>query len=270
MVWERNEIQCLQSQDLSWFVASGNHFAAGGPLKVLSRDEEDGSETALARLTGRHVGRLDGPMDVYVLKGRGTLNETEFGPNHYAFLPAGSFVDLIPAPPSVVVLLASFGPPTLAPSKRGAREPAATLVDVDAVPWSEPEWSGGEPVGQGALVKWLRQHDQHGVMYFSAKLPGWRHEVEECHPHAEESFRLYGESMLGTCVLGPGAYFYRNPGDWHGPQFTATGTTSLIRAEVKTITEFRPISPAYDFLQARQRTFDQLSHPALSDWQTGR
>lgn len=261
-MWDRTYVPSLQSQDLAWTLTDDEHIAGGGLRKVLSSDPGDGAATSLVQLVHPRAGISDSAMDFFVLEGTGTMNGAAVGPNHYCLISAGDTFDFAPDPPRVVVLVMSFGPATLSASDTHPNGKAPTAVDVDTVAWAQPEWGGQATVHSGALVKWLRTDDL-GVVYYSAKLPGWHHDVDEYHPHCEESFRLYGDNLLGSSVSGPGSYFFRPPGIWHGPLYTRMGTTSLIRADVKTVTQTRELPDGGDVQTRRRRAFDYLPHPAL-------
>ena len=91
----------------------------------------------------------------------------------------------------------------------------------------------------GAMVKELRRSDEVYI-YLAAMLPGWRSELEESHPVYEESFKIYGDVLMGSRgVMREGAYFFRAPDVFHGPLYSRTGTMSFIRSDAATTTTYR-------------------------------
>jgi len=263
-MWNRPHVPTLQSQDLPWTPSAEHHVGGGALHKVLSTDPADGAETSLVQIVTPRSGASDAAMDLFVLEGVGTLNGGQAAPNGYCFVEAGDRFDLLPEPPGMVVLVMSFGAPTLSPAA-SADGAGPTMTDVHSMPWADPEWGGGAPITPGTQIKWLRDDDR-GILYYSAKLPGWYHTVDEWHPHHEESFRVFGDNLLGEVVSGPGSYFFRPPQIWHGPLYTRSGTASYIRADVKTVTRTRPMPPGSDVDTLRRAAFDHLGHPALRPW----
>lgn len=260
-MWNRPHLPTLQSQDLAWTPTDDDHIGGGALRKILSIDLDDQAESSLVQIVTPRRGLSNTTIDLFVLEGVGLLNGTRVAPNHYCTVRPGDVIDLVPTAPRMVLLVMSFGRASLLPGDDG---PVPEVVDIDDLEWAQPEWNGDATVTNGALVKWLRRDDL-GVLYYSAKLPGWYHTVDEWHPHHEESFRVYGDNMMGDVVSGPGSYFFRPPEIWHGPLFTRTGTTSYIRADVATVTTTRPIAGP-DVHTRRRAAYEHLGHPALQPW----
>lgn len=262
-MWDRPNIEFLQSQDLSWLAVPDGEFGSGGGLrKVLSADATAGAATTLIRFRSPQRGVLPAGADVYVLEGTGEFNGQRYGPGHYFYLPPGGAVDLRPAGTRTTVYFGPFGLPSLVDDDPTA-EPARHEI-VEDLPWSAPGWNGDTPLEPGVSLKWLRR-DERGIVYFSAKLPGWKSPQEEVHPNSEESFKVYGDTLLGAAgVMTPGSYFFHRPGLWHGPLYTRTGTASFIRASADTSTEYREPAPGgrCDVLAAH--AYLDLPHPALT------
>ena len=87
---------------------------------------------------------------------------------------------------------------------------------------------GAEP---GVAVKTLRNADG-AFIYLAAMMPGWKCTSEESHPVYEESFKVYGDVLMGARgVIRQHGYFYRSPGVFHGPLYSRGGTMSFIRSD---------------------------------------
>lgn len=256
-MWDRPNIECVQSQDLVWLPVPDGEFGAGGGLrKTLSVDARVGAASLLVRLRSPQRGSLTAGADLYVLEGEGTVNGQRYGPGHYVSVPPGAPLHLVPDGLPTTLFLGTFGPPVLADDD-GGTEPVAHL-DVDEIAWSAP--AAPAPAVVDSAVKWLRR-DDHGIVFLSAKLPGWRSPREEAHPNAEESFRIAGDFWIGPAgVMTAGSYFFHRPGLWHGPLYTRGGTTALIRADGDIRTEYREPATA----QAPGRSYLNLPHPALT------
>lgn len=262
-MWDRPDTEFLRSQDLSWErVPDGDFGSGGGVRKVLSADAAAGAATTLVRFRSRQRGVLPAGADAYVLEGTGTVNGRRYGPGHYLHVPPGAAIDLKPLGARTTLYLGAFGPAALVDDDGGG-EPVRH-EDVEALPWSAPGWNGDTPLEPGVSLKWLRRDDR-GIVYFSAKLPGWKSPQLECHPNSEESFKVYGDTLLGAAgVMTPGSYFFHRPGLWHGPLYTRTGTASFIRASADTSTEYREPA-AEDSVPALSRhSYADLPHPALT------
>lgn len=257
-MWDRPNIEFVQSQDLAWQPVPDGEFGAGGGLrKTLSVDPGAGAVSALVRLRTQQRGVLRAGADVYILEGEGAVNGRDYAPGHYLHVPPGAAVDLRPAGVRTTMFLATFAPPVLLDDDAG--RDSIAHVDVEAVAWSAPDaHSSGSPGPDGA-VKWLRRDDR-GIAFLSAKLPGWKTAMEEVHPHFEESFRIYGDFWIGAAgLMTPGSYFFHRPGLWHGPLYTRTGTASFIRADTNISTRYREPPTA-----TPARSYVNLPHPALT------
>jgi hypothetical protein len=255
-VWDR-PTTFIQSQDLPWLAVPDGEFGAGGGLRrVLSVDTAATALTALVQVHARQRNALMDGADLYVLQGTGAVNGRRYGPGHFLTVPPGASIDLAPATPPTTVFVSTFG----RRPHQGRTPPGPVLhLDTEELPWSRPEWGGPDAAPDGA-VKWLRR-DERGIVFLSTKLPGWRSPREERHPHAEESFRINGDFFAGRPgVLTAGGYFFHRPGHWHGPLYSRTGTTALIRADAEIRTEYREPTTGVDTIQA----YLSVPHPALS------
>jgi hypothetical protein len=261
-MWNRPNQEFVQSQDLPWRPVPDDSFGAGGGVaRELSTDPDDGALSALVRLRAPQRGRLHSGADLYVLDGAGTVNGRPYGPGHYLYLRPGAGLDLTPIGGPTTVFLGTFGPPDLT-AGAGSGPGEVEHVDVESLAWSVPSWHGADAEEASApdgAVKWLRRDDR-GLVFISAKLPGWRSPREEVHPMYEESFRISGDFWVGAPgVMRAGSYFYHRPGFWHGPLYSRDGTASLIRADAEITTEYR--EPG--LVDRPDADYRNLPHPAL-------
>lgn len=250
-MWDRPDIDFIQTQDLPWQAVEPGCFGAkgGGLKRLLSSDTSTGAETAIHRLADRQIGTLESAVDLYVLRGHAQLNGDPLLAGDYAYLPAGLAVDLVPSVVGLALYCGFWGPPGLGDT---AGEDGPVLrVTPDRQPWVPAEWSGDTPLEPGVMVKRLRQADD-ALMYMAGMLPGWKCEMEEAHPVYEESFKLHGDILMGPRgVIRAGGYFFRSPEVFHGPLYSREGTISLIRSNGPTTTVYREPS--------EERRWDQLA-----------
>jgi len=256
-MWNRPDVDFIQSQDLPWQpVPEGEFgFAQGGLKKVLSRDATDGAETALVRLTGRHRGVLASAVDIYVLSGEGVLDGEPLKVNDYVYAKAGTEIDLTASPRGLVLYCGFWGAPGFA-SGTGSGEPLLRIA-TERIPWVPAGWSGEVRLEPGAMSKVLR-HDDTAYIYLAAMLSGWKSPMEEAHPVYEESFKIYGDVLMGPLgVMRAGGYFFRSPDVFHGPLYSRGGTMSFIRSDAAPTTEYRTPGPG--------GRWDELSESAYAD-----
>jgi hypothetical protein len=89
-------------------------------------------------------------------------------------------------------------------------------------------------------------------------MPGWKSSLEESHPVYEESFKVFGDVLMGSRgVIRAGGYFFRSPDVFHGPLYSRGGTMSFIRSDAAPTTEYRQPGPG--------ATWDELSAHAYVD-----
>lgn len=226
-MWQRPDVDFIQTQDVAWQPIPDGTFAAGGQHRVLSEDPEDGAHTAIVRFRNLVHGRLAAGADVFVLEGSGTLNGATVHPLDYLFLRPDTTVQWDPSS-RTTIYFGPFGAPLLDRPERG-EVPALEVVASENLPWVSAGWADTDTLEPGAAMKWLRR-DGPGMVLLAAMLPGWKSRFIESHPIYEESFKLTGDILMGRRgVMHPGAYFYRGPDVAHGPLYSRTGTMSLIR-----------------------------------------
>lgn len=257
-MWKRSDVDFIQTQDVPWDpIEQGSFgFLGGGRKQLLSRDESDGAETAIVQVRDRQQGVLESDVDIYVHDGEGTLGGERLLTGDYLYLPAGTDIDLVPSVRGLVLYCGFWGRPGL-----GAEAPAgsgeALHVRPELMEWEPAGWSSGVPLHPGAMVKRLRQGDGVNI-YLAAMMPGWRCEEEESHPVYEESFKIYGDVLMGARgVIREGGYFYRAPDVFHGPLYSRTGTMSFIRSDGPTTTTYREPSPGGSWQELAERAYSR-------------
>lgn len=265
-MWDRENVEFMQSQDLAWTtVPSGEFGAAGsGTRKVLSEDKQDGAISSLVKFRTPQSGTLGCTADIFVLQGYGELNGKPLSAGHYLFLMEGQQLNIVPSNGPLVLYFATFSKPKFSFEDLSGEIPLkkdAVFRHIEEMPWDTPEWNGDQPLEPGVGLKWLRRND-YGISYFSAKLPGWESPMEEAHPNTEESFKVYGDTLLGrTGIMTAGSYFFHRPQFWHAPLYVKTGTASVVRASENTSTTYR--KPEYNWEEAKRLAYLNLEHPAL-------
>jgi hypothetical protein len=256
-MWNRSDVDFADSADVPWERPADGEFgfAGGGRKRVLSRDLGDGAETAVQRVVDPQRGVLAAEADLYVLSGGGVLNGEPIEVNDYLHVAAGAELDLVPGVRGLVLYCGFWTTPVFGPGDgdRGA----VSVTHTERLQWTAATWSGEVELRPGAMLKTLRR-DDHAYIYLAAMMPGWRSESEEAHPVYEESYKVYGDVLMGARgVMRAGSYFFRSPHVFHGPLYSRGGTMSFIRSDAATTTEYRDPAPggAWDEL-ARQAYVD--------------
>lgn len=242
-MWNRSDVDFIDSVDLPWERPADGQFGflGGGRKRVLSRDLGDGAETAVHRVVDPQRGVLAAEADIYVLSGGGVLNGETIEVNDYVHIAAGAEVDLVPGVRGLVLYCGFWGVPAF---ERGDGDTGAVAVThTERLQWTPATWSGEVELRPGAMLKTLRKDDR-AYIYLAAMMPGWRSESEESHPVYEESYKIYGDVLMGARgVMREGSYFFRSPGVFHGPLYSRGGTMSFIRSDAPTTTEYRAPAP---------------------------
>ncbi|MGH3274003.1 MAG: DUF4437 domain-containing protein [Streptosporangiaceae bacterium] len=257
-MWNRADVDFIQSQDVPSVWAEEGAFGsgAGGSRRLLSRDPAHGAETAIYRVATRQSGVLASDLDIYVLQGEAVLNGEILRAGGYAYVPAGARLDLSPSVVGLSLYCGFWGPPTwqAVPGTGTGAGLQLTTVQPETLSWTPAAWGGGTKLEPGAMTKLLRDDDR-AFIYLAAMLPGWHCDMAEAHPVYEESFKVYGDTLMGSRgVMRPGAYFFRSPDVFHGPLYSRAGTMSFIRSDGRTSTQYREPEPGC--------TWQELSHRA--------
>lgn len=238
-MWDRHDVDFVDTHLLPWEKVPAGEFgsAGGGVRRVLSSSLGSKASTTVLRVREQQKGTLTDDLDLYVLAGSGTLNGTALGQADYLYLPAGTAIDLVPSVVGLTLYCGFWGGAALL-SEAGTTE-GITHLRTEEMEWSSPGWNGDVPLRTGALVKTLREDDRVQI-YLAAMVPGWRSEMEEAHPVYEESYKVYGDMLMGARgVMREASYFFRSPGVYHGPLYSRGGTMSFIRSNAPTTTDYR-------------------------------
>lgn len=262
-MWNRADVDFIQTQYVPRQRASAGTFGAGagGSRQLLSRDPDDGAETVICHITTGQRGVLASDLDLYVLHGEGSLNGQVLRPGDYACIPAGADLDLAPSVLGLSVYCGFWGSPSWQPGAAAGAAFPITIVRPQTLAWVPAGWAGDSALQPGAMTKVLRQQDG-AFIYMAAMLPDWHCELAEAHPVYEESFKVYGDTLMGSRgVMRAGAYFFRSPDVFHGPLYSRSGTMSLIRSDGPTSTQFREPGPGCTWQELSQRAYACCVNP---------
>lgn len=205
--------------------------AAAIGFRVLSADEVEGSASLLLHLsTGERFPDFEPERDVELFVTEGALDVADHANGlhafSYRFMPAGGERPVMSAArPSTVLVFT--GPLRDANACAMASERDVQPVDVVNKPWQATVTPGLTP---GAARKDLRNDPLTGEQtWVLGTLPMRFGSRSEWHPVVEEMVLLSGvlNSPLGD--MHPGAYFWRPPGEEHGPFGSRSGTVMLFR-----------------------------------------
>lgn len=264
VMWNRPNIDYVQTEDLPWSTIPAGNFGAGELHKVLSEDSDDGSRTALVRIRQEHQGRFIGAVDIYVLEGDGDLNGKPLYPGHYYYFPAGGHVRCRPDVQRTTLFVATVGSSLFHPMTSVSDPSAAPNdhihLDTEELPWHSAAWASDS--APSVFDKLLRSSPEE--VRLIAMLPGHKSDAEERHPTSEESFRICGDLLFGTKgLMTAGAYFFHRPDVWHCPSGTRTGSMSLVRTSGALTTEFRNAPQGSSWNELRRRGYANVRSPAV-------
>lgn len=252
-MWNRPDVDFIDTGDLPFNQPPADEFgaAAGGHRRVLSRDPGDGAVTAVQRVIGRQSGTLAAEADIYVLSGDAWVNGQLVEVNDYLHVAAGTGLEIQPGPRGLTLYCGFWSTPVFLADEG---DPAGlSVTHTEALPWEPPTWNGDVELQAGVALKMLRRDDR-AFIYLAAMMPGWRSPQEESHPVYEESYKVYGDVLMGSRgVMRQGSYFFRSPDVFHGPLYSRGGTMSVIRSDAATTTTYRDPAPggAWDELARR-------------------
>jgi len=204
---------------------------AGLLARMLSRDDEDGSFTALVDVPSGWRGDVTEPdehraAELLVLAGSLELAGQPFGPGCYAYVPSAAPDGTLTAHGDALVL---YMREASHPDHPEARD-AIAVIDTNQVKIAEHGTPGVPP---GLLVKPLHTDAALGDWtWICSGAPGWQEDRAEVHPTIEEALVLRGDVLLGRHgEMGPGDYFWRPPNVPHGPMFTREGNFIFFRTK---------------------------------------
>lgn len=236
----RQHVEFIQSQAVPWQPCPWPHLS-GCQAKILTRDEQTGAASALVRLPPgwgeQREGWLGAGTEMFVVDGTFELNGRQYSQDFYASLPAGyPYRSLATTPGAVVLTFFDAEPVWLEGVDPGAREPpgsAVEMIDAFRTPWSADgmdaayaeiglRWKvlRGSPDGPSCTMLVSSPPHLHP--------PGWTG-PQEVHDCVEEMFLLSGDYIGDRGTMYTGAYFWRPPGNAHGPYGSRGGSLALIR-----------------------------------------
>jgi len=265
-MWNRRDIDFIQSQDLPWTMVPLGDFGAGELQKVLSADSTDGSRTILLRLHNPVVGRLHGAADIYVLEGDGELNGYPLRAGHYFYVAPGGWVNCRPGVTRTTLYAGLNGSSLLDEVVHRAdavKSEECTHIDTEELDWSNPDWGGERGTAPAVFAKILRRSASEEVRLI-AMLPGHKSDAEEQHDVSEESFRLSGDLLFGERgLMVAGAYFFHSARLWHCPSGSRYGSMSIVRTSGPLTTNYRSPKPGSNWHELAQRGYANYRSPAL-------
>jgi hypothetical protein len=230
----REHVEFIQAQRLPWEDAASSGFP-GGRIKILSRDLEDGSFSAVLRLPAgwsRPAVALPVDEEFYILDGDLQIADATYPDNAYGFNAAGSDRNALRAPADVVLLYFRSGKVADdLTTPAAAAQRSVEKIDLAVANWDgEFEKLGLGPLKSGARMKILREDPFSGeTTYISASIAYRIGTRAERHPTVQEFFILSGELAGELGVMQAGAYCFRPPMFKHGPYGSPTGAVILFR-----------------------------------------
>jgi hypothetical protein len=238
-VLERPHVEFVQAQLIPWRRVGPHAARPDVEYKFLSRDPADGACSAIIRYPPgwRREGleHVLADEELYVLEGELTIDDRGYGPDTYAFLPAGWPRTLTATRGGAVVLSYFSAEPCWRAGEAAHldRERAVPFLDVATLPW-DMRVNDRNLAYLGISRKDLRTDPRTGERTFLSMMlpqsepPGASGPVER-HPIVEEAFLIAGSLTGPQGTMHPGAYFWRPPRRAHGPFGTRWGAVALIR-----------------------------------------
>lgn len=222
----RPHLEFISSADVEHEVLDRSPFE-GCRARVLSRDDETEAFTALIEFDeawSSGASDAERPVELLVLRGKGTLGDAPIATATYAFLGPGTQDALLSL--ETGALLAVMVDEPGAPSSAGVLE----VIDTNERRLDE---SGTPGVPPGLMIKPLHVDPDRGDRtWLASTAPGWQEDRAEIHPTVEEALVLRGDVLLGARgEMGPGDYFWRPPMVRHGPMFTRQGHMIFFRTK---------------------------------------
>ena len=276
----RSHIEFVQAQCLPWRRIGSGLARPDVEYKLLSRDPATGACTLLMRYPAGWS--REGPEHIvadeefYVLEGALHMDDNIYGPDHYAYLPAGWTRQRMSSPQGCVMLAFYNREPHLI---GGAGNPAAKTspraverLDAAAMQW---DMTLNDPKLRhlGISRKNLRTDPETGERTFLSLIlpqaaPEGGRGPQEIHPVVEEAYVIAGSLTGPQGTMHPGAYFWRPPGIAHGPFGARWGAVSLIRfVGGRHVNEWTRSEAPFDFAAPYDPVLPQeLRHLAGIGW----
>lgn len=231
----REHIDFLQVQWLDW-ADGADHGLPDMQVKILSKEDVGPDISLVVSTNAAFAGRIDAAgsdIEIYVLAGNGRINGLSYGPQDYAFFPAGIGPLCLESDSGITLFYCrSVSAATLQtdPARIAARA-------VNRISLREADWDGDfarfglQSMASGARMKVLRLDPFDGTTTYITSTFAFRRGVQaERHPIAQEFYMLAGELAGPLGVMQAGAYCYRPPMALHGPYGSTTGALILFRS----------------------------------------
>ncbi len=244
----RPHIEFIQSQALPWQPASWEGMHEKTEIKSLSHDEETGECSVLVKYPAGWSRNGDEYLTVdeelFVLGGTLEINGVQYGEKSYGHLPAGYQRQSSSTQEGAVVLTFFSGEPQtekgVAPSQLYGKSRLVERIDALNSPLSQDlsvfgvDQTGGDLAENLTICSHLLFREDpytHEQTWVLSAPPLWQGGVVEVHPVVEEMYLVTGELATDTGLMVPGAYFWRPPGERHGPFGTKTGNLMFFRTK---------------------------------------
>lgn len=210
---------------------------AGVERKLLSEDPNSGATSNIFRYPAGWVTagkqQLVCAEELYVMAGGLTINDIEYGPGDYAYLPSGYVRQSMHSTNGAAVVTFLEGNLALASGEVPVGDGLILCVRSNELPWGDAV--GSKLAAEAVGLKVLRL-DPNGDRTWLLKIEvtdGHAFEINgvERHPCVEETFLLSGDMAMPMGRMRDGAYFWRPPHIPHGPMGTQTGFLGLFRCK---------------------------------------
>lgn len=231
----RPHIEFIQSQWLSWQRGLYGECRPGVDTKILSQDGETGAASLLQRYPrGWSQGKklsLSADEELFVIDGELQINDVTYGPNTYAYLPAGYAREAAASAGGAVVLTMFEAEPKVQDAASGKFDDKLLVEFIDGMdgPWggvTNPKF----PPGGGRKMLRVDPYTQD-ESWILGTMPLRNGLEQEIHPTIEETYLLAGDVAGNLGTMRPGAYFWRPKGVPHGPYGTRTGNLYFFRTK---------------------------------------
>lgn len=236
----REHLMFIMAQDVPW--EDGLYSGARSDLrsKILSIDEQDTDSTLVidypAGWSRTEPHHLTAHEEFLVLEGEVIVDGQVYGPQNYAFLPAGYVRGSHTSPKGAKVLTMFYdAPQEVSGEPAEPHDPALLVKHVDPLTM---EWDPGlvDPqLSAGVAIKPLRTDPytkETSFLYMSPphRTPPGMAKPQWTHSMVEELFCLAGTYVWGDCGrMGPGGYCWWREGVYHGPAGTDVGYLLFVR-----------------------------------------
>jgi hypothetical protein len=236
----RPHIEFIQAQAMPWRDGLYAGDRPGVLSKTFSVDEATGAASLVVKYpagwswTG--VDHVAADEELLVLDGELSIGGRVYGKYAYALMPAGYPRGAMATKTGAVAVTFVSAPPLARTSRSNSYDERKLVPYFDGLnaPYKN-EWArmGSEDVNiNGISMKLLREDpDTKDQTWLLGAVAGWPGGAVEIHPVVEEMYLVSGEIIGPFGHMHTGAYFWRPPGQRHGPFGTGKPTIHLFRTE---------------------------------------